>query len=87
MKVIITEWSLDSYLNLKHERVFNDYEYRYQIRPDAELLKEAWPPTNPKFSNSKFWGPAVGLSGSTIQYGFKMMWHNVGSVYTYRGHL
>lgn len=79
MDVIITEWSLDSYLNMKHTHVFSDDEYHTILRPDAELLKSGWPNANPKFSNSKFWGPATGLSGLVIQYGFKMKWHNIGN--------
>lgn len=79
MNVVITEWSLDSYLDLKHSQVFTDQEYKSTIRPDAELLKQGWPPTNPKFSNNKFWGPATGKGGTVIQYGFKMKWHNIGN--------
>lgn len=79
MDVIITEWSLNSYLALKHAQVFSNQEYRAILRPDAELLKKEWPPTDPKFSNYKFWGPATGLDGKTIQHGFKMKWHNIGN--------
>lgn len=79
MDVVITEWSLNSYLDLKHARIFSDQEYHSILRPDAELLKLGWPPIDPKFSNSKFWGPATGLGGKNIQHGFKMKWHNIGS--------
>lgn len=79
MDVVITEWSLNSYLGLRHKNVFTVDEYKNVLRPDAELLKEAWPPVNPKFSNSKFWGPATGLGGKIIQHGFKMKWHNIGN--------
>ena len=58
MDVIITEWALDSYLDLKHKNVFTREEYKTVLRPDAELLRE-WPElVNPKFSNVRFWGPA-----------------------------
>jgi hypothetical protein len=77
--VIITEWSLDSYLNLKHANVFSDEEYHKILRPDAELLKSGWPNSHPKFSNPKFWGPATALGGMVVQYGFKMKWHNIGN--------
>lgn len=79
MDVVITEWALNSYLDLKHNQVFSDFEYQKTLRPDAEILKEGWPSSNPKFSNFKFWGPATGLGGKTIQHGFKMKWHNIGS--------
>lgn len=79
MDVVITEWSLNSYLELKHTQVFSDEEYNTVLRPDAELLKEGWPPKDAKFSNPKFWGPATGLGGKTIQHGFKMKWHNIGN--------
>jgi hypothetical protein len=79
MDVVITEWALNSYLELKHENAFTDHEYKTQLRPDAELLKQGWPPKDPKFSNQKFWGPATGLGGITIQHGFKMKWHNIGN--------
>ena len=42
MDVIITEWSLNSYLALKHAQVFSNQEYRAILRPDAELLKKEW---------------------------------------------
>ena len=79
MDVVITEWSLNSYLDLKHLNVFSNQEYQTTLRPDAELLKQGWPSVNPKFSNSRFWGPATGLGGVTIQHGFKMKWHNIGN--------
>lgn len=79
MDVVITEWSLNSYLDLKHQKVFTDKEYQTILRPDAELLKQSWPPADPKFSNPKFWGPATGLGGVTIKHGFKMKWHNIGN--------
>ncbi len=79
MDVVITDWSLDSYLNLKHANVFTDDEYNNILRPDAELLKKDWPPSDPKFTNNKFWGPATGLGGIVIPHGFKMKWHNIGN--------
>lgn len=56
--VVITEWALDSYLNLKHGNVFTTQDYRTTIRPDVELLKLGLPSPDPKFNNPKFWGPA-----------------------------
>ena len=39
MEVIITEWGLQSYINLKAKGVFSDDDYKDILRPDAELLK------------------------------------------------
>jgi hypothetical protein len=75
--VVITEWALDSYLNLKHQGVFTDQEYWGTLRPDVELLKTGIPSQHPKFQSSTFWGPAT--QGSTVlQHAYKMKWHNLG---------
>ena len=60
MEVIITEWGLQSYIDLKAKGVFTANEYRNILRPDAELLKtdDPFDMKHPKFGNSKFWGPA-----------------------------
>lgn len=79
MDIVITEWALDSYLNLKHAKTFTDAEYKNTIRPDVELLKDGMPSPHAQFQNSKFWGPATDMSGKTIQHGHKMKWHNIGS--------
>jgi hypothetical protein len=78
-KLVITEWALNSYLELKHLKVFNEEEYLKVLRPDVDLLKLRWPPQHPKFLNTKFWGPATGLGGLLIRSGFKMKWHNIGN--------
>jgi len=75
--VIITEWALDSYLGLKHLRVFDVQEYCTQLRPDVELLRDGIPSPHAKFQNSKFWGPAT-LNSVPMQGGHKMKWHNFG---------
>jgi hypothetical protein len=75
--VIITEWALDSYLNLRHANVFTDQDYRGVLRPDVELLKDGIPSPHAKFSNAKFWGPAK--QGNAILHdGYKMKWHQLG---------
>ncbi len=50
------------------------------LRPDAELLKtdDPFDPNHPRFSNSKFWGPAENM-GKITPHGFKMKWHNFGN--------
>lgn len=75
MEIIITEWALQSYLELYG--IFTLKEYHGILRPDAELLKEY--PRAPKFRNSKFWGPCKDKSGNIIHQGYKMKWHNIGA--------
>lgn len=79
MEVIITEWGLQSYIKLKGQGVFSDADYNGTLRPDAELLKTENPfdPSHPRFSNSKFWGPAK-YKGNITKFGYKMKWHNFG---------
>lgn len=75
MEIVITEWALQSYLELNN--VFTDKEYREILRPDAELLHEY--PQHSKFRNEKFFGPCKDKSGKIIRQGYKMKWHNIGS--------
>lgn len=77
MEVIITEWAKQSYLDLRNAQAFTRDEYKNTLRPDAELLKAY--PNNPKFSVSKFWGPAIDVANKVIPNGFKMKWHNIGN--------
>lgn len=50
MKIIITQWALDSYLDLVKERAFSKEEYWNNIRPDVLLLAN-YP--NEKFEKRK----------------------------------
>lgn len=75
MKIVITQWALDSYLKMKHENTFSDQEYKQEIRPDVLLLKSNL--TDPKFSNSKIW--SIAESSTRIPDGYKMKWHQVGN--------
>ena len=79
MNIVITEWALDSYLELKGMGAFSEEEYRHIIRQDVLLLKDGLPLKNPKFRNNKFWGPAQDIRGKEIPCGFKMKWHNMGN--------
>jgi hypothetical protein len=79
VEVVITEWALDSYLDLKHQGAFSLEQFNAVIRPDVELLKEGLPLRHPKFRNSHFWGPAQDINGLEIPCGFKMKWHNLGN--------
>jgi hypothetical protein len=76
LEIVITQWALDSYLELKHSNTFSDQEYKNGIRPDVLRLVNY--PNDPKFSNSKFWSIAES-SGTRIVGGFKMKWHQVGN--------
>ena len=75
--VIITDWALGSYLDLKHRQVFTDQEYWNVLRPDVELLRTGIPSSHPKFANSKFWGPAK-QRNTVLAGGYKMKWHQIG---------
>jgi hypothetical protein len=57
MDIIITQWALDSYLDLMHSGAFSATDYRATIRPNVLLLKVY--PNHPKFSNGKFWSIAT----------------------------
>jgi len=77
MEIIITQWALDAYLDLKHSRVIDSTFYQQTLRPDVMLLQNY--PNEPKFSNGKFWSPATSSSGNIIPDGYKMKWHQVGN--------
>lgn len=70
MEIIITEWALNSYLELKQKNVFSSEEYEKIIRPDVLRLRSY--PDDPKFSQGKFWSRAM-------PDGFKMKWHQIGN--------
>jgi hypothetical protein len=75
IEIIITQWALDSYLDLKHDKQFSSKDYKETIRPDVLLLLEF--PNHVKFGNSKFWSQAT-IDGNVLPSGFKMKWHNLG---------
>ncbi len=77
MEVIITNWALNSYLEMKHSKVFSREEYKETIRPDVLRLKNY--PDDPKFENDKFWSIATDRTGNKIQDGYKMKWHQIGN--------
>lgn len=77
MNIIITQWALDSYLDLMSQRVFSRKEYLTVIRPDVMLLKSY--PNDTKFNNGKFWSPANDMNGKIISDGYKMKWHQMGN--------
>src|SRR5262245_1681889 len=75
MKIVITEWGLDSYLDLLGNHVFDRSDYTQVLRPDVKRLLNY--PGDPKFGVSTFWGPAESPRG-IVADGFKMKWHNLG---------
>jgi len=77
MNIVITQWALDAYLDLKHKRVFNQQEFDTKIKPDVRLLKHF--PSDPKFARGKFWSPATDRGGHVMSGGFKMKWHQIGN--------
>lgn len=77
MEIIITAWALNSYLELKHKRVFSDKEYKNTLRPDALRIKNY--PDDPRFKNDKFWSIATEPNGNKIEDGYKMKWHQIGN--------
>ena len=76
MKIIVTQWALDAYLELKHSGVFSSIYYQEQLRSDALLLTKY--PDDPKFDNGKFWSQAK-FNNCIIPNGYKMKWHQVGN--------
>ncbi len=58
MDIVITDWALQSYLDLLND--FTEAEYREILRPNAELLMIY--PDHPKFGIGKFWGPCKSKS-------------------------
>lgn len=76
MNIVLTQWALDAYLDLKHQNAFTQVEFDTNIKPDVKRLKQY--PNDPKFGNGKFWSPANDNS-KVISAGFKMKWHHVGN--------
>lgn len=77
LDIIITDWALQTYLDLKHKNTFTSEEYKNIIRPDIMLLKDGFPPIHTKFQNGKFWSNAT-FGSAIIKDGYKMKWHNIG---------
>jgi hypothetical protein len=77
MEIIITEWALDSYLDLKGRSAFTEEQYKKTMRPDVLRLKNY--PKDTKFSVQQFWSIAECPPGQKIQDGFKMKWDKMGN--------
>ena len=75
ISIVLTQWALDSYLDLKHVKAFSASDYKESLRPDVKLLESY--PSSEKFSNSKFWSPAT-VDNAPLPNGYKMKWHNLG---------
>lgn len=70
MEIVITEWALNSYLELRERQAFTKLEYSEKIRPDVLLLTDY--PMHPKFGQSNFWS-------QEFPNGYKMKWHQMGT--------
>jgi hypothetical protein len=77
MEIIITQWALDSYLDLKTNLIISHEEYIRIIRPDVLRLENF--PNDPKFQQNKFWSVAQDQCGQIIPHGYKMKWHQIGN--------
>ena len=77
MEIVISEWALNSYLDLKHERAFMPNEYQQTLRPDVLRLKNY--PHDTKFDLQQFWSIAECPPGQKIPDGFKMKWDSLGN--------
>lgn len=77
MRIVITRWGLDSYLDLLHHGVLDRALYYEVLRPDILRLRNT--ATDLNFRESKFWGPAIDRKGSAVKDGWKMKWHNFGN--------
>lgn len=75
--VVITDWTLDSFLQLKHRGVLTNADYRGVLRPDIVLLQLGFPPPDPKFQVHEFWSTAK-QGSNVIRGGHKMKWHQLG---------
>ena len=77
MRIVITRWGLDSYLDLLHRGVFDSAEYWDVLRPNILKLRDY--PDDTLFKKSGSWGPATDRGGKRIKDGWKMKWHNIGN--------
>lgn len=77
MRIVITRWALDSYLDLRDSGVIDRATYWQVLRPDILRLRQRT--EDPRFRDAHFWGPAIGRDGVDIPDGYKMKWHNVGN--------
>jgi hypothetical protein len=77
VRIVITRWGLDAYLDLLHRGVLDRALYYEVLRPDIVRLRRRT--DDPKFREPKFWGPAIDRSDREVEDGWKMKWHNFGS--------
>lgn len=77
MRIVITRWGLDAYLDLLHRGVFDRDLYYEVLRPDILRLRNRV--ADATFENPKFWGPALDRQNSPVTDGYKMKWHSFGN--------
>lgn len=76
MRIVITEWALDAYRRMIDQHLFSEADYWSTIRPDIQRLFDF--PSDPRFGDSNFWGPAKSNPSQIVRDGFKLKWHNLG---------
>jgi hypothetical protein len=77
VRILITNWGLNTFMDHYHSRVFTKADYKNVIRPDTMLLAKY--PHDPKFQLTQFWHQAKLRNGMAISDGYKMKWDNLGS--------
>lgn len=77
LEIVITEWALQSYLDLVGSDQVTRKEYMTVLRPDILRLKQY--PLDDSFKTSSFWGRATLRGGVPVEDGYKMKWHNIGN--------
>lgn len=75
LEIVITEWALQSYLDLLAAHAFTKEEYRTRIRPMVMMLKQ-WPNLPTELERDKAWSPAT-IDGRQLANCYKMKWHNL----------
>lgn len=69
MDILITQWALDSYLELMSKNMLTQNEFKTVVEPDVRRLHKF--PNDPKFKQDKFWS-------EVMRNGYKMKWHQIG---------
>src|SRR5574337_479790 len=74
MGVVITQWALDSFLNIQLSQPMQGIDCWAFIMPDVLLLKHY--PSNPKFDDQQFWSNAT-YNREHIMDGHEMKWTQI----------
>lgn len=77
LDIVITEWALQSYLDLVGSDQVTRKDYMTILRPDILRLKQYL--SDEKFNTHSFWGRATLRGGAAVVNGYKMKWRNFGN--------